>query len=328
MQQSWVDFLTFPVVIEGAEDKIGTWEKVYTAETQDQFEFQINSYKFPVFPFMRIRDADGQTFEVSQSQLLDYNEKAATRTNQKTEPLKAFLKSAPEKALETAHELLKGAIAAKHFHIQPKSKLVLGHPNLHAILLHEFSDSVVCKILVDDGAITETEPSVTLWKDKAKPFGITPESLNREVSAFLCLLCASVVRDFWVLEERAAQRSYQKRTEKTRERVGTGKDRKLVITKDYTFIPRFQYDLASYQNHPRAISHQARVTLSPHLVSGHLRKLPDGWNRSEKALEHAAEFGIQVGEGQTFVRPHKRGEVEQLRTYRSRAALELIFKEN
>ena len=265
MNESWTNLLTYPVVIEGAEDKLGKWETIYTAETQEQFEFQINSYKFPVYPFMRIRDTSGQTFEVSQSQLLDYNEKAAVHTNERTEPLKAFLKSAPENALEIARELLKGAIAAKHFHIQPKSKLALGHPNLHAILLHEFPDSVVCKILVDDGFITETEPVVTLWKNKEALFGITPESLNVEVAAFLCLLCASVVRDFWVLEERAAQRTYQKRTEKTRERVGTGKDRKLVITKDYTFIPRFQYDLSSYQKHPRSISHQARVTLSPHL---------------------------------------------------------------
>lgn len=115
---------------------------------------------------------------------------------------------------------------------------------------------------------------------------------------------------------------------RTRQREGTGKDRKLVITKDHTFIPRFQYDLSSYQNHPRVISHQARVTLSPHLVSGHLRKLPEGWKRSEQAEEHASEFVIQVGEGQTFVRPHKRGEVEQLRNYRSRSALALLFSES
>ena len=326
MNKSWTDILKYPVVIEGADDKVSPWEPIYIAETQEQFEFQINSYKFPVYALMRIRDADGQIFEVSQSQLLDFNEKAAALTNQKTEPLKAFLQSTPEKALETASELLEGAIAAKHFHIQPKSKLVLGHPNLHAILLHEFEDSVVCKILVDDGAITETEPSVTLWKDKEKPFGITPETLNAEVSAFLCLLCASVVRDFWVLEPPAAERTYQKKTEKTRAREGTGKDRKLVVTKDYTFVPRFQYDLSSYQTRPRAISHQARLTLSPHLVSGHLRTLPDGWKRSKEATQRAAEFGIHVGEEQTFVRPHKRGEVEQLRNYRSRSALALIFK--
>ena len=158
------------------------------------------------------------------------------------------------------------------------------------------------KILVHEGPITETEPSVTLWKDKSKPFGITPESLNPEVAAFLCLLCACVVRDFWVLEARSARQIYQKNTSKTRNREGTGKARKLVITKDYTFIPRFRYDLASYQKHPRSVSHQARVTLSPHLVSGHLRKLPDGWKPSEKQLDAASEFGITVSDG-TNLRP-------------------------
>ena len=94
---------------------------------------------------MRIRDGAGKTYEVSQSSLLQFNAKTAAMTNQKTEPLKTFLKSAPTQALKTASELLQAAIAAQHFHIQPKSRLVLDHPNLHAILFHEFPDSVVCK---------------------------------------------------------------------------------------------------------------------------------------------------------------------------------------
>ena len=90
MNESWVDILKFPVVIEGAENEASGWEVVYTAEKREQFEFQINSYKFPVFPLMRIRDASGQTFEVSQSQLLDYNEKASARTNEENRTLESI----------------------------------------------------------------------------------------------------------------------------------------------------------------------------------------------------------------------------------------------
>ena len=327
MQKSWVDVLNFPVTIEGREDTIVPWIPIFQAETREIFEFRINSFKFPVYPYMRIRTADGETFEVSQESLLDFNEKAAAETKRKTEPLKAFLTSAPEAALETARELVQAGLAARRFLIAPNSRVTLHHPNLHAILMHEFEDSVVCKILVDDSPITETEPAVTLWHDIEKGFGITPDSLDAEVSAFLILLCASIVRDFWVIEERTRGRVYQKRTEKKRERQGTGKDRKLIVEKTYIFLPRFRYTLDSNLSQSK-ISHEVRVRLSPHLVSGHLRKLHEGHKSSEAALERAAEFGINVADGYTFVRPHKKGEIEQMRTYRSRSAFELIFSEN
>lgn len=117
---------------------------------------------------------------------------------------------------------------------------------------------------------------------------------------------------------------YQKRTEKRREQQGKGKARKMVIHKDYTFIPRFQYDLSVYQT-TKTVQHQARVTLSPHLVSGHIRRLPAGHQASEEATSNAQEFGIKFGEGETFVRPHERGEIEHLRNYRSRSAMQLLF---
>lgn len=44
-----------------------------------------------------------------------------------------------------------------------------------------------------------------------------------------------------------------------------------------------------------------------HGVRGHLRKLPDGWQRSEKAVELAREHGISLPDGFTFVQPHVRG---------------------
>ena len=139
-----------------------------------------------------------------------------------------------------------------------------------------------------------------------------------------CSALPSIVRDFWVLEERTRAQVYQKHTKKNRKREGKGKARKLVITKDYVFIPRAAYDLSAYQT-TKTVQHQTRVTLSPHLVSGHFRKLRDGHKASDQAISNAVEFGLKVGDGQTFVRPHERGEIEQLRTYRSRSALDMLF---
>ena len=323
MHNSLSDNIAFPVVLEGAELKYGKYVEIARYENAAELDYKMSSYALPTFPFMRARAADGQTFEVEREGLMQFHKKVEAHNQQITAPLSAFLDAAPEKALETAQELVNAGLASKHFHISPRSRLLLEHPNLHHIRFFEFEDSVVCKIFIEDATETDTEPAVTLWKSGG--FGVAPMTLSSDVQAFLILLCATIVRDFWILEERARGRTYQKRTEKERKREGTGSERKLVVTKDYTFIPRFRYDLSNYADRPRAISHQARVTLSPHLVSGHLRKLPDGWNVSEDAQQHAAEFGISLPDGHTFVRPHERGEIERLQNYRSRSAFELVF---
>ena len=315
--------IVFPVVLEGAELKFGKWHELAKYENKNDLDYRMSSYAVPAMPFLRARAADGQVFEVNQENMMKFHKQVEAHNQEQTAPLSTFLDAAPEKALETAQELVNAGLASKHFHISPRSRLLLEHPNLHHIRFFEFDDSVVCKIFIEDAQETDTEPAVTIWKDSF--FSIAPYTLAKDVQAFLVLLCATIVRDFWILEERARGRTYQKRTEKERKREGKGKDRKLVVTKDYTFIPRFRYDLSNYADRPRAISHQARVTLSPHVVSGHLRKLPDGWNVSEQAQQHAAEFGIHLPNGHTFVRPHERGEIERLQNYRSRSAFELVF---
>ena len=152
----------------------------------------------------------------------------------------------------------------------------------------------------------------------------TPEEVHHNIKGFLILLCASIIRDFWVLETRTQKQQYTRHTEKTRERTGRGKQRKLKVTKNYTYIPRFKYDLETYEVN-KTIQHQTRAKLSPHLVSGHLRQLPNGWKVSPEATENAKDFGLTIPHGFTFVQPHQRGAIEQLRTYRSQSAFRMLF---
>lgn len=49
------------------------------------------------------------------------------------------------------------------------------------------------------------------------------------------------------------------------------------------------------------------ITRRSHGVRGHLRELPEGWQRSEAAEGEAREWGFVLPEGYTFVRPHVRG---------------------
>ena len=268
------------------------------------------------------------------SEVVEHNEEYEARAAQALAPLDAFVRSAPERAAEIADELITAGLRSQHFTITPRSQVLLSHPNLHSLTLHEFDDCVVCRVHVNDEPLTDFEPIVTVWKTEIGSmvnsqildarFSFSPYNIAEGIQAFLILLVASIVRDFWVLEERARQKVYARRTEKRRERQGKGKGRKLTVIKDYTFIPRFQYDLSQYQT-TKQVQHQARVTLSPHLVSGHIRRLPEGHQASDQAHDHANEFGIRFGDGETFVRPHERGEIEQLRNYRSRSAMLLLF---
>lgn len=49
------------------------------------------------------------------------------------------------------------------------------------------------------------------------------------------------------------------------------------------------------------------VTRIPHDVSGHPRNLPDGWHASINKLEEAKAAGIQLLDGQTYVKPYSTG---------------------
>ena len=321
--------LEYPVVVEGCELKFGKWELIYEAKDALDFDFKMNTYKIPAYPFMRARDNAGQIMEMTREQFMEFHEITTKNLLKELEPLRAFVNSTPEEAIATANELVRAGHIAKHFAITPNSVVTLGHPNLHALRVTEIEGSVVCRLQIVEGIATDVEPTVTIWTadDLLGKFTVVPEELDAPIKEFLCLLCAGIVRDFWVLENRTRQRSYQTRKEKKRERVGTGKDRKLTVEKQYTFIPRFQYDLNAYQDRAKQVSYETRVTLSPHLVSGHFRRLPADWKASDEAREHAKEFGLTLTEGYTFVRPHERGEIEQMRTYRSRSAFELIFGE-
>lgn len=54
--------------------------------------------------------------------------------------------------------------------------------------------------------------------------------------------------------------------------------------------------------------------IKKYFVKGHIRRLPEGYSVSKEAKQHAAEFGIDLIEGYTFVRPYENSE-EKIRTH-------------
>lgn len=337
------NLLEYPVSFEG-QDKDGDWHVFFTAQNVSDIEFKLQNFGIvDDYVAMRAVSANGRIFHHTMEDIIKVEKNAEQTAIRQTSPIKQFINSSPLDALRTAGEIMKAAESSQHFTIPHRAVLLLNHPALHRIIFVEFDDCVACRLFTTPQQF-ESNLTVMIWKrhhpevskeiDKYKlpddfpMFAMTPKGLPAPTQAFLFLLCASIVRDFWVLNEVTRRQTYQSRTEKKRRRVGKGKDRKLDVQKEYTFIPRFKYDLDAYDTQSKsAVTHNVRVTLSPALVSGHIRRLPEGWKTSKEAKENAEEFGISILEpGTTFVRPHERGEIEQLRNYRSRSALKLLFE--
>ncbi len=55
------------------------------------------------------------------------------------------------------------------------------------------------------------------------------------------------------------------------------------------------------------VSVEQKITHRPHDVSGHLRKLPEGWNPSPEKIVEAQARGIDLPKGYTFVGDYSTG---------------------
>lgn len=330
--------LKYPVKFEGQTPE-GEWNVFFTANTPADVEFRLQNYGLGNdYVAMRAISNDGKIFHHTMEDIIAVEQKAEQRAIRQTAPMRKFINSPPLDALKTATEIMVAAEASQHFAIPHRAVVLLNHPALHRIVFVEFDDSVACRLFVTD-AQYESELTVTIWKrhhpniseqmnqyklpDDFPMFAMTPKKIPPSIQAFLFLLCASIVRDFWVLNEITRGRTYRK--EKNRQRIGRGKKRKLEKT--YIFIPRFKYNLDVYDTKDKkAVEHSVREKLSPAFVSGHIRRLPEGWKTSDTAKENATEFGItSLAPGTTFVQPHERGEIHRLRVYRSESALRQLF---
>jgi hypothetical protein len=135
------------------------------------------------------------------------------------------------------------------------------------------------------------------------------------LDATIHLLLASIVRDFLVVEDRSSV--FGRVTEPTHR---AAKDRGSREEPVVVYLPRVRYtarpDVARLV---RDVPVERRV----HEVSAHLRRSPR-MSPTQRAL---AEFhGWTIPEGFTFVRPHRRGDLEVEVVYRSRSALHALYE--
>ncbi len=60
-------------------------------------------------------------------------------------------------------------------------------------------------------------------------------------------------------------------------------------------------------------------------VSGHVRRLPEGWSASDEQVLLSHIYGIRVPDGHTFVAPHERGDTAPKIFHRSRSAVAALL---
>jgi restriction endonuclease len=125
------------------------------------------------------------------------------------------------------------------------------------------------------------------------------------------ILLASIIRDFWVVEERERVFGASMEVRKS-PRLRADRGRLRIV-----YLPRIRY-VNNFKDQPDGLNLKARA---PHFVVGHLRK---ALQASEDQIILARQYGIIVPEGFTFVRPHRRGDAAQERIYRSRSALQCL----
>lgn len=89
----------------------------------------------------------------------------------------------------------------------------------------------------------------------------------------------------------------EQKTERDSKKSGMDAVRQLLI-------PRIKAAKELPQSTPKTDNHRE---IRLHGVVWHIRLLPNGWHASPEAQALASQAGIKLAEGETFVKPHKRG---------------------
>lgn len=221
-----------------------------------------------------------------------------------------------------ADALLEEAVTHRQWSIPRKARVEFLVGPFVAAEFHEIYKDVLAVLRLKDGSfhVAEIEPEAT-HRDIHLP--LDPERAEEHVAdrieATLAVLVCSIIRDFWVTEDRAAvfARKVVRPTTKKSSGARDHNEGPVVV-----YLPRIRYTSVPS---PKTYEPDPQRRQRAHTVSGHLRRVG---RASAQQLFIAQVQGIVVPEGFTFVRAHRRGETERAREviYRSRSALRSLYE--
>lgn len=230
-------------------------------------------------------------------------------------------------AFENCPKILAEAVVNREFSIHQPTSIVVNKKGLEEIIFYPQDNSgLLCLIkiilaydndnpnncLVVVGKINAKQRRVEIIGDYA--------DFDPEVK-ILKFLTAIAYRDILV-----ARKVLRKPSLSPTSGTGFGKSSRINAHR-IQYVSRIKYDRNFDKNfgNPDNIS-KAIATISPHLRQCHKRKLPPGYQASEKAKQLAEEYDYLLPSGFTFVPPTQVGESHFLRKqFKSISFLDLMF---
>jgi Holliday junction resolvase len=221
-------------------------------------------------------------------------------------------------ALEAANALIKEAISERKWAIPPGALLELNYGPFTQLELREQGSIVEFLLRTDLGEFSAG--GINLSDEHVWWEGLTNDSeevdARMPLMAGLDLVLAAVIRDFLVVEQR--ERVFHHGTAPRKLQQGSDSDGPRVV-----YLPRVSYvghaDIPKCRQELDHASREARA----HAVRPHLRRAEVA---SPAQLFIARRYGVDVPKGYTFVRPHERGKKPRDVVYRSRSALQCLFR--
>ena len=135
-------------------------------------------------------------------------------------------------------------------------------------------------------------------------------------------MAAAIIRDFWVAEDFFTKHT---KREIKYQNNNNRKKPKRIISRNVIYLPRKRIFFTHKESPSLEKINIVRIQIAPHSVIGHLRKLQEGHQASEYAIENASEYGLKLIGGYTFVKPYNVDKSEYTKTFRSKSALQLLY---
>lgn len=219
----------------------------------------------------------------------------------------------PGDANATAAKLLEEAVALRRWTIPPGARVELDFGPFTGARLHEVGNEVYFVWTDDIGRFHISSVGTERGSFAGTNIFLETEDATERVRTAMELLMASLVRDFWILEDR--RKAFAVALRRGPRRSGQPDRPAVVYLPRVRYVPTPRTDAAA-----EALDHATR---SRHYVAGHLRRA----NPSPAQALLARALQVALPEGHTWVRGHFRGMgAERERVYRSRSALALLYE--
>ena len=230
-------------------------------------------------------------------------------------------------AFENCPKVLAEAVVNREFSIHQPTSIIVNKNGLEEIIFYPQDNSGLQCLIKIVLAYIDNNPNnclVVVGKINAKQrsLEIIGDYPNFEPEVkILKFLTAIAYRDILV-----ARKVLKKPPLSPTSGTGFGKSSSINRHR-IQYVSRIKYDRNFDENfgNPDKIS-KAIATISPHLRQCHKRKLPPGYQASEKAKQLAQEYDFLIPSGYTFVPPTQVGESHILRKeFKSISFLDLMF---